>query len=804
MERLTTVSVSLPSEIEVKETAGLRRYTLPWRPMTAQMRRRFRVVLVVAAVAWTVAIFFITQAIMSWPRQGFPCFGMVSLVAGVGFLIYAIRLRYSRCTAEVGADKLKMGEWQGPFLHQRERSFEQVRTIVMHPLMSADDSAEAEAPVETGVIEIQCEGIQSLWWAHHYPSEWLAPLAAELAERCALPQRRGRIVSPAVAEPPPFVLPLVPDADTADVADRPVSCRVIVQRTPESLTLTFPPLGYWGSDQAKAKLIVSGFIFLFALMFVFVPVVQMFRHGLLGPAQNWLFVGGLLMAGPVLMLVVRHFAESQTVLSVRNGWLTRIKKSPVFGYERMRWRRAEITALRVTAAKKKSKGPPTAAVTLYPLVGPSIALLEPSARQEEMGYVATLLRRALQVPAVAGQPPSPTPAAVANDTEIDAAAPIESVPAEAAPLVRRRRQPLPPEVNTIPTPAGTNYVLPWLNPTAVLGRRGFGCALLVLVFLGFGIWLCAGAALPDWLARGGNIRMAIGGMLLFFGITGLLAFLGIVIRRDAVEISAEGLRFVQRTGVGVVRKQWPRQSIRRIETQHFAVSLDSMEAEPLGVIQIMGEGNASHSFGSGYPVSMLLPLAEEMAERLNLPHEETEPPAVDRVTKRPTSAEMEPAEEDLFDEERQPASSRAIVEEKPESLTITLPSAGYRQNRRVRSWLPFAIAALLFVALNIVAMVRLAIIGNAGLPQLLASTAWLTGSVVAAVVLTARVIHLARKRIVITAQKNFLTVVHSSPMTREKRQEWPRNEIAAIRLGYASRQLFTEKGLALCLFTKEG
>jgi hypothetical protein len=101
-------------------------------------------------------------------------------------------------------------------------------------------------------------------------------------------------------------------------------------------------------------------------------------------------------------------------------------------------------------------------------------------------------------------------------------------------------------------------------------------------------------------------------------------------------------------------------------------------------------------------------------------------------------------------------------------------------------------------------MVRLAIIGNAGLPQLLASTAWLTGSVVAAVVLTARVIHLARKRIVITAQKNFLTVVHSSPMTREKRQEWPRNEIAAIRLGYASRQLFTEKGLALCLFTKEG
>jgi len=527
-------------------------------------------------------------------------------------------------------------------------------------------------------------------------------------------------------------------------------------------------------------------------------VIHMLEQGLPAPPV-WLFIGGLLCAGPALLLMVRHYAEREVTITVRNRWLARTTRSPVFGFERMRWRSSEILALRIAASPKKGKGPPTASLMLHPLNGPAVALLEASANQQEMGYIATLLRQALQVPAVVGTPPPKPDASCAHGHQ-----PAESALKEVASPVRRRRQLLPPEILATPTATGTYYQLPWLNPTQLLRSRTFGCALLVLVLLAFGIWLCAGASLPEWLANGGNLRMAFGGMLLFFGITGLLAFLAMVIRRDAVEIAPEGLRFVQRMGLNVVRKQWPRQNIRRIVMEHYTTPPDSNLAEPLGVIEINGEGSSSHQFGAGYPVSMLLPLAEEMAERMNVPVEETEVTAAGPAPKSSLPRESESTEGDLRDEEKQPAASRAIVEENATGFSITLPPAGYRQNRRARNWLPFLLAALVFVLLNIVATARLAVIPKASVEQITVAVFWLAASIIVAALLAARVLHLAQQRTVITVQNGVHTVARSSPVARQKQQEWSRSDIAAIRLDYASRQMQTEKGRAVCLFTNDG
>jgi hypothetical protein len=406
------MSPLLPPEVRVVTTPKGARYDLPWRATPPHFRWRSRVAAAAAVLALALAVYqFLQPPAPHRGKNSPPPWGFF-LLAGAGVaLVYASARRFTRCTAEVGPDKLVLREWQGPFPLERERPLDRVRGLVVHPLPGAAAEAGAVIATADGVIEVVCEGVQPVWWGHGYPQALLAPLAKDLAARCRVASRAAaRDESPAA--PPPFVEPPLRDSDSADVAEQPARSRAVLHRSPGGVTLTLPPAGYWGNERAVAMWALAIFWGLGPSGMAVMIGVDVLRHGLQYP-WLWGFVAALLAVVPGVVLFVYENAERRTTLAVRGGRLTRIKTSPVFGPERLTWRREEILALR-TATSKGGKGPPSVAVTVYPAGGEPVKLME-SIEQQEMGWIATVLRQELGVPTVPGQPAPPVSGAASED-----------------------------------------------------------------------------------------------------------------------------------------------------------------------------------------------------------------------------------------------------------------------------------------------------------------------------------------------------------------------------------------------------
>jgi hypothetical protein len=118
--------------------------------------------------------------------------------------------------------------------------------------------------------------------------------------------------------------------------------------------------------------------------------------------------------------------------------------------------------------------------------------------------------------------------------------------------------------------------------------------------------------------------------------------------------------------------------------------------------------------------------------------------------------------------------------------------------------LPFAVAAVAFLALNVLAAVRVAVAGPAGAGEVGGVIAWLLGSGALAWLLVVWVVRRARCRTTLVANEKGLTVVRSAPLRRPRRQEWPRDGMVALRFGIASPTPQGGKGFALRLHTKDG
>jgi hypothetical protein len=784
------MSQPLPPEVRVVSTPTGVRYVLPRKPVLPDVRLRIRAALVAGVLAWALAGYVVLRA----P----PPFGFVLLAGGGVALAYAAAERFTHCRAEIGPDRLVLSEWRGPFALQRERSRDHIRAFAIHALPGA--AAEAGAVTDTGggVVEVVCAGVQPVWWGHGYSTELLGPLAAELARQCGVPHRRADRKDTPPPAVPPFAEPAAArDTDTADLPERPAGSRVVLERSPDRLTLTVPPLAAQRTDQVVAMWVLAGFWMLIPVVAFLVGVSLVLRQGL-HPAAVWFFAVAIVVVGPAVVLFVYENTGARTTFTVRGGRLTRLKTSPVFAPERLSWRREEIFALR-TITPRGGKGPPSVAVTLYPAVGTPVKLLESTAG-EEMGWIATVLRRELGVPALPGQPVTPRE---------DAPTP----PPFAASAARRPpapypRLPLPPEIRVRTTPAGTHYVLPW----ARLGRQArlpclSALALVALTSLVAGFCLCSGAHLPDWARQIGVVRGLGGLSLLGLGGILMLSVLGILVERSSVEIRAGEVRFRRRMGLLVNDQTWPIAHVRRLVTCPLAAGPGATDGEATGVMEVVGEGPEPLRFGPGYSLALLRPLAQELAERLHVPEEAGDTvadPAACPLRAAPAGTDEDVPDEDVADRAKPPAGSGAVVERSDDGLRVTLPPPGYQRDRRARVGLPFAVAACGFVALNGVAAGRLAVVGPPDPGEVAGTVAWLLGSIALAIILVLWVVRRGRCRTELFVTEKALAVVRSGPLAGTERREWPRGEVAALRVGTAVPVPHGGKGFALRVWLRDG
>jgi hypothetical protein len=786
------MSQPLPPEIRVAALPAGTRYVLPWRPVPPEYRRGIRIGVVVAVLAWAAGVYLFLQPTPPTQGKGGSRSPLVlfCLAGGLAGLAFAAIHRFSYCSAEVGPDKLVLSEWRGPFPYRRERALDRIRAVVFHPLPGATQDAGAIASTAGGVVEVVCEGIQPMWWAHGYAQGLLAPLAKELARQCRVPHRAA---GPS-EEPPPAVPPFaeqgVLDTDSADVTEKPFGSRLVVHRSSDRWTLTLPPVLGQGKDRAGMVRMVDRFWMLIPVVAGLLRIAMVFQPGHLSGGY-WFFVVGVLIVGPILILALEQNMAAQTTFKVRGGRLTRLKTSPVFACERLSWRREDIFALR-TVTTKGGKGPDKAAVTLFPAAGQPIKLIE-NTTLPEMGWVATALRQELGVPAFPGSPTLP-------------ATPMQ--PAMLPALPSGPRLPLPASVRVQTMATGTRFVLPWLRPPRRV-RMSAGIALLLgLAALGAGVCLWTGYGLPDWV-RGARVACGLGAFVLV-GFGGLLAVsaAGLLVQRSAVEVGPGELRVRWRTGLLSSDRSWPIANIRNLVTRRLFVEPGVAEAEAPGLIEVVGEGATSFRFGLWYPVGLLQPLAQELAQRLNVPEEPgdalAKPPPLLPGDGTTRSDDEEIPEEETADKGKQPAESRALLERGDGEVTITLPPPGCRYDRPARVVRPFAVAAGTFAALNGLAVLSLAVDRAASPEEVAGLTECLLVSTAVAALLGVWVVRRAGCRTILRASANGLTVVRSGLLRLPRRQEWPRDQVAAVRLGPAVPQPYGGKGLALRLILRDG
>jgi len=337
-------------------------------------------------------------------------------------------------------------------------------------------------------------------------------------------------------------------------------------------------------------------------------------------------------------------------------------------------------------------------------------------------------------------------------------------------------------IEVIETDDGVRYQLP-LRP---LGKyRPFG-----LILIAFGLVL---ALAPTWglsgVARGifgnqGNAAILFTILTLLFAVPFLLAgfaliALGFVLvaGRSVIEITATQLISFEGLGsLGWTRRR-PLEGLRKFKVEGMAVKRNDKPVTegPLSdLAALRGEFKNAKSIllAPGYPRSWLRLVAEDIARRrpetgdvLDPEAESTKVQVVDEVGKNL----------DLEDHLDQPADSRVRVERQPNSLVLTIPPAGLR--RGSKGLFSFALfwCGFMFVFTSIVTFAG---IGD-GFWIFLAFIVAFWGIGIA---LLLGAINMGRRQAVLAVVDGTL-MIYQTGLFGAKRNEWPKDAVAAIRTG---------------------
>ncbi len=190
-----------------------------------------------------------------------------------------------------------------------------------------------------------------------------------------------------------------------DVATQPANSTVAYVPLPQGLTISVPPLGL---GRATFGLWIFGIVWMVAVtVFTF-----FFVRGL----DHWfeylfpLGIGGFMeVAGVLLLGVALHWTIRRVEIAVADGSLL-ILQTGVTGKKHYEWRRDELLAIRAGSSGAQTNGKPMVELQIVPRVGKQLAFLM-GRDNGELGWIATLLRSALDVPAETPDEVAPAPEA---------------------------------------------------------------------------------------------------------------------------------------------------------------------------------------------------------------------------------------------------------------------------------------------------------------------------------------------------------------------------------------------------------
>jgi hypothetical protein len=315
----------------------------------------------------------------------FILFGCIPMVIGLVIL-------FGRCRVEWKEGRLRVTEIVGPFRWTRRLPPKPVRKLEVAASTTRSGTAPPRQFEQFSALVVVFEDDTKKLLVFGYPKDWLLGMAAELKGYGG-----GGGISTSVSRVEVVETSSLNEND-GDVANQPIGSRVQVEDRVTGVRLIVPPAGLWRGSKG---------LFFFALMwcgFMTVFTTLMITSGLKtegGSAVNVLFpilfVLGFWGIGIGLMAASINLGRRTATLEVGGGQL-RIETKSLFGTKQWEWNREDLTAIRVDASSMEVNHRPVIQLQIHPRAGKKVGLL--SGRDEdELRWMATRLRRALNVPA---------------------------------------------------------------------------------------------------------------------------------------------------------------------------------------------------------------------------------------------------------------------------------------------------------------------------------------------------------------------------------------------------------------------
>jgi hypothetical protein len=315
----------------------------------------------------------------------FGIFPLVFVVAGCLPLGIGLLILFGRCRVEWRDGRLWAAEILGPFRWTRRMPQARVSRLEI----AAASSKSANSPPRqfdncSGLAAIFEDGKKKIL-VLGYPKAWLLAIAGELKNYVG-----GSAFSAATQVE--VVESLIEDQKHDDVLRQPADSRVQVEERGEDVRLFVPPAGIWRG--AKGYFI---FGLLWCSFMVFVTVT-MFSSGFKGSITATIFFeAGFWLVGIGVILLAIHMGKREATLSTEGGRL-RIETKGLFGTKQWEWSRAEIAAIRADASGMEVNERPVIELQIHPRTGKKVGVLSGN-KEEELRWMATRLRRALDLPA---------------------------------------------------------------------------------------------------------------------------------------------------------------------------------------------------------------------------------------------------------------------------------------------------------------------------------------------------------------------------------------------------------------------
>ena len=321
---------------------------------------------------------------------GFLLGGLIPVVMGLVML-------FGRCRVEWREGRLRSSERLGPFHWTRRLPKKPIaRLLAAGPTApNPSDGAVPRSrprtdPTLSSLAVLYADGSKQAL-VLGYPQAWLVGVAQQLQGYV------GGTAGAVTPVPVPVVAEVAAFVDDTEVSQRPANSRAEVSGSGNNVRVFLPALGLWKGAKGFFGFSLAWTVF-FGWAFV-VKAWAIFKYHApsIGPLPLVLlfWVIGCAMLGVAVQAGLRRVE-----LVVEGGQLRVDIKGPVRKSSKI-WAKSDIAAIRVGPSNVIVNNRPLPALQIYPRAGKKRGMLA-GRDEEELKWLATRLRQALQVPAQNG------------------------------------------------------------------------------------------------------------------------------------------------------------------------------------------------------------------------------------------------------------------------------------------------------------------------------------------------------------------------------------------------------------------